>query len=155
MNAARPPDRPVGHVVVRPVRLRVVVSLVAAVVVVVFGLIGWALTRAQGEMQFGAVDQALMTGFGLLLAGVALGFTRARVVAGPDGVRVRNLARERRLPWALVREIRFDDGAPWATLELQDDDTVTLFAVQASDGPRAAHAVLAMRDLLEQSRRPG
>lgn len=155
MSAAAPGPVPAGSVVVRPVRLRVVVYLVAAVVAVAFGLIGWALTRAQGEMQFGPVDQALMTGFGLLLAGVALGFTRARVVAGPDGLRVRNLARERRVPWALVRGIRFDDGAPWATLELQDDDTLTLFAVQASDGPRAARAVLAMRQLLAQSRTRG
>jgi hypothetical protein len=45
----------------------------------------------------------------------------------------------------VVREVRFDDGAPWASLELQDDDTVALLGAQASDGERTIEVVLGLR----------
>lgn len=141
-------------VVVRPFRLRIVAYAVAVLTVGSFGLIAWALGRAVGELQFGPVDQVLMTGVGVALAAVALGLARARVTADGERIQVRNGFREREFPWALVRAVRLDDGAPWATLELQDQETVALFAVQASDGARAARAVQELRARLEQSRRP-
>lgn len=138
---------------IRPFRLRIVAYTVATVLVVVFALVGWALTRTDSGVRFGLVDQALMTGIGLFLGAVAVGLSQARVVADAEGIRVRNALRETYLPWTVVRAVRFDDGAPWATLELQDDQTVTLFAVQASDGPRAAVVVEGLRELREQSQR--
>ena len=54
-----------------------------------------------------------------------------------------------------MRSVRLDDGAPWASLELQDDETVQLLAVQSNDGDRAVEAVLALRALLRASRGGG
>lgn len=139
--------------VVRPRRLAWTCAALALLAVVSFSAISLALSRAEGEMRFGPVDQVLMTGFGVLLAAVALGFTRARVVADADGVRVRNALREVHVPWPAVVAVRFDDGAPWASLELPDEQTVALFAVQAVDGDRTLTAVARLRELLEQSRR--
>ena len=59
---------------------------------------------------------------------------------------------EKAVPWEVVREVRLDDGAPWASLELQDDDTLGLLAVQANDGASAVGAVLGLRALLRASR---
>ena len=139
-------------VVVRPRRLTQVAWAVAVVTVVAFAIVGYALTRSPGEMQFGPVDQALMTGTGVLLAAAALLFTRARVVAGADGIRVRNAFGEKQLPWGVVAAVRFDASSSWATLELQDDDELALLAVQAADGDSAAEAVRALRALLDASR---
>lgn len=153
--------------VVRPRRLTWMAWAMATLVAGVFAVIGWALKGSAGPPAppgspsssgvtdpgtFGLLDQLAMTGLGLLLGGAALLLTRARVVAGADGVRVRNVVGETALPWEVVRAVRFDDGASWASLELQDDDTVALLAVQANDGGRAVDAVLALRQLLAQSR---
>jgi hypothetical protein len=138
--------------VVRPRRLTWVCWAAAVTITAVFGVVGVALTRTEGEMQFGLLDALAMTALGALLGSAALVFTRARVVAGADGVRVRNGLGETGFPWAVVRAVRFDDGASWASLELEDDDTVALLAVQANDGDRAVDAVLELRRLLELSR---
>ncbi|HWH28386.1 MAG TPA: PH domain-containing protein [Mycobacteriales bacterium] len=138
--------------VVRPRRLTRVCIGVALLVVAVFAGVGWGLTRSEGEAGFRTADAVAMTGLGVLLGGAALSFTRARVVAGVDGVRVRNVLTETALPWEVVRAVRFDEGASWASLELQDDDTVALLAVQANDGDRAVDAVVELRRLLARSR---
>ena len=141
-----------GALVVRPRRLTRTAWAVAVGITVVFGVIGYGLTRTPGEMQFGLLDQLAMTGLGALLGSVALVLARSRVVAGADGVRVRNGLAEKGYPWEVVCSVRFEDGAPWASLELQDDDTVALLAVQANDGDSAVEAVLALRRLLAASR---
>ena len=43
---------------------------------------------------------------------------------GRAGVRVRNVISSYELPWEVVRGVWFDRGAPWASLELHDDDVV-------------------------------
>lgn len=52
----------------------------------------------------------------------------------------------------VVRAVRLDDGTPWATLDLHDDDVVSLLAVQTGDGESTVQAVLDLRALLEASR---
>lgn len=144
-----------GSVVVRPRKLTIVCWVLAVGIVVAFVVIAVALGRTEGDAGFRLADQVAMVGLGVLFAGAVLLLTRARVVADADGVRVRNGLGETALPWQVVAAVRFDDGEPWATLDLQDDDTVALLAVQANDGERAVEAVLALRRLLRASREPG
>ena len=141
-------------VVVRPRRLTLVCRAIATVVVVVFTLVAITLRSSGGAEVFGRADQVAMVLLGLVIAGTVLGFTRARVEADVTGLRVRNALGEKRVPWEVVREVRLDDGQPWASLELQDDDTLGLLAVQANDGERAVQAVLDLRALLRASREP-
>ena len=107
-------------------------------IVAVFTAVGTALTGSTGEQ--GAVfrpgDQAAMVGLGICGALVALAFTRPRVRADSDGIAVRNVFGDTVLPWSVVREIRFERGHPWASLELENDDTVSVLAVQAADKQR-------------------
>lgn len=142
------PDR----VVVRPYRLTLVCRGVAALVVVVFTIVAVTLRSSGGAEVFGRADQVAMVVLGLVIAGAVLSFTRSRVEADVHGLRVRNVLSEKTVPWEVVREVRLDDGAPWASLELQDDDTLGLLAVQANDGERAVRAVLGLRALLRASR---
>jgi hypothetical protein len=94
-----------------------------------------------------------MTLLGVLVGGAALLLTRPRVEADATGVRVRNVLGWRHFPWQVVASVRMDEGASWASLELQDDDTVGLLAVQSNDGDAAVETVLALRRLLADSRR--
>jgi hypothetical protein len=139
--------------VVRPRRLTRVCWAVAILVVLVFGILALLLPRgASGGQQFGPADQVSFFVIGLLLAGAALLFVRARVRADEQGVWVRNVLGERFFPWPVVVSVDLADGAPWAQLELHDDETVALLAVQANDGDTAVDAVLALRNLLQNAR---
>lgn len=142
--------------VIRPRKLLIVCRAVALVLVLVFGVVAYLLPRGSaGGQQFGLPDQIAFFCIGLLLAWAALQFTRVRVEADATGIRVRNYVGDKVLPWQVVAAVRFEDGAPWASLDLQDDDTVALLALQANDGKQTVEAVLALRELLVASRATG
>lgn len=141
--------------VLRPRRLLVVCRLTGALLLVVFAAVAVVLPNGSaGGVQFGIGDQLAFFGLGLLLAGVVLQFTRVRVEADAAGVRVRNYVGEKFVPWQVVAAVRMDEASPWASLDLHDDDTIALLAVQANDGAHAVDAVVALRRLLAESRTP-
>jgi len=132
----------------RPQRLRIVCWASAAAIVVFFAVVGTALRGGtEGGGSFNASDQLAMVGLGILLAAGVLMLTRPRVEADDRGVRVRNVIGGYDLPWSVVRAVRFDDGSPWASLELLDDETVAVLAVQANDKAYAVEAVRGLRRL--------
>jgi hypothetical protein len=137
-----------GVVRAHPVRLRRVAAVCAALVVLTFAVIAALLggTRSEGVI-FGPLDQVAMVALGLFIAGGLLLLARPAVTADLRGLHVRNILVSHDVPWEVVREVAFRDGSPWATLELADDDQLSLLAVQASDGDRAVAAVRALRDL--------
>lgn len=136
-----------------PRRLVRVCRGVAALVLVVFGVLAVLLPHGgSGGQTFGVADQIAFFGLGVLLAVGVLAFTQVRVRADAQGLWVRNVLGERFFPWAVVVGVDLADGAPWAQLELHDDETVALLAIQANDGDRAVDAVLALRGLLQTSR---
>ncbi len=132
----------------RPRRARTVCWITAAVVVVFFTLIATSLRGpTEGVGVFHTGDQVAMIALGLLGGAGILWFARPRVEADQSGIRVRNLLSSYDLPWAIVREIRFDRGNPWASLELADDDVVAVMAVQATDKDYAVETIRALRAL--------
>jgi hypothetical protein len=131
----------------RPRKARRVAVASAVVLVVVFTVVGVLLRRTPTGVYFQLSDQVAMVLLGLLLAGAALLFARPRVRAGADGVEVRNLLGSRTLPWELVLRVSFPDGAPWARLELPDDEYIAVMAIQSADGRHAVQAIRALRAL--------
>ena len=142
MSAAA--DRPDDAFDVRPRRAARVGVAAAVLLVAVFTVVALLLRSTPTGVFFGRADQVSMVLLGVLLATAALLFTRPRLRVGPDGVEVRNLLVTQRYPWALVRGVTFPDGAPWARLELPDDEYVAVMAIQAAD---KQHAVTALREL--------
>ena len=136
-----------------PRRLRRVCQVLAVVVLVVFGAVALLLPRgASGDQVFGPADQVAFFGIGVLLAGAVLVMTRFRVRADARGLWVRNALGERYFPWAVVVGVDLPDGATWAQLELHDDETVALLAIQTSDGDTAIDALIVLRRLLREAR---
>ncbi|WP_208811801.1 PH domain-containing protein [Micromonospora echinofusca] len=133
----------------RPRRIRVVCWSVAVALVLVASVSATAMTGSTGN-GFGTFqrgDQVAMVGLGLLGALGVLLLTRPRVEADTRGIRVRNVIGSYELPWEVVRGVRFDRGAPWASLELHDDDLVPMVALQAADRELAVAGVRALRRL--------
>ena len=142
-----------GPLVLRPRRLLVVCRVAGVTVLVVFAVVAYLLPRGSaGGEQFGLADQLAFFGIGVLISWAVLQFTRVRATADLAGVRVRNYVGEKFIPWQVVAGVRMDDGSPWASLDLHDDDTIALLAVQANDRQYAVDAVLALRQLLAASR---
>ena len=129
----------------RPRKARHVAVASAVLLVAVFTLVGLLLRRTDTGVYFRVSDQVAMIVLGLLLGGAALLFARPRVRAGAGGVEVRNLLGARTLPWELVLRVSFPDGAPWARLELPDDEYLAVMAIQSTDGPHAVNAIRGLR----------
>jgi hypothetical protein len=136
-------------VVVRPRKVRRVAIPIAILLIVVFALVGTLLRNTPTGVVFNLSDQIAMGVLGLLLASGVMLLTRPRLRADADGLEVRNIIGTQRIPWQLVQGVTFPDGAPWARVELPEDEYVPIMAVQATDGD---HAVTAMRSLRELRR---
>lgn len=138
---------------IRPRKIRIIAWSLAVLVVVAMVMVGVLLKQSNtAAVTFRTSDQLAMIGLGLILAGAILVLTRPYVRADVDGVVVRNLGGVTRVPWQVVKAVRFTDANPWATLELQDDDALTLLAIQAVDGAAAAEATENLRRMLNESR---
>ncbi len=125
----------------------------AVLVVVAMVVVGLLLKQSNtGGVTFRTADQLAMIGLGLIIGGAILVLTRPYVRADAAGLVVRNLGGVKHIPWQVVRAVRFCGAVPWASLELQDDDELTLLAIQAVDGDAAAEATEGLRRLLEKSR---
>jgi hypothetical protein len=136
-----------------PRRWRLLCAAAAVVVVAVLTYVGVTLQEnATGVARFDVADQVAVVGLGLVLAAGLLALGRPRVDADARGIRVRNLAGERQLPWTAVQAIRFDRRFRWATLLLTNDDEFAVLAIQGADGDRAVEAVEGLRALLAADR---
>jgi hypothetical protein len=137
--------------VARPHRVRQIVIPVAAALVVVFVVVAVLLRSGSTGVRFGVSDQVSLVVIGVALAAGCLVFLRPRVRADSDGVEVRNVLFGQRLPWSMVKSVTFPDGAPWARLELPQDEYVPVVAIQAVDGERAVHAMRELRAIHRES----
>ena len=129
----------------RPIKATRVAWVLAVLVLIVFTVVATTLrgVTGNGHSYFQRGDQVAMIVLGVLAAAGILMFTRPRVEADARGIRIRNVIGGYDLPWDVVRAVEFRRGAPWASLELRDDDLVAIMAVQAAD---KAYAVAAVSD---------
>lgn len=145
-SAAVPGCLPV--LVVRPYWTRIVVWVMSVLLVAAMVVVGLLLKQSNsGTVTFQTSDQVAMIGLGVLAAAAMLVLTRPYVKADERGVEIRNLGGVTRLPWQVIRSVRFSGSTPWATLELADDDTISVLAIQEVDRLRAVRAIEALRDL--------
>ncbi len=72
-------------------------------------------------------------------------FTRPRIIADADRRTSSQPARLEFFPWPVIAAVRFDRGSPWVAIDLQDDDVISVMAVQAADKDYALDTVRALR----------
>jgi hypothetical protein len=134
----------------RPKRVRWVAGIAAGGVIVLFTALSFGLHGSTGFDNSGSFergDQSAMIGLGVLIGLGILAFTRPRVRADAAGIKIRNVVGGYELPWSVVRAVRFDRNSPWATLDLYDDEQVSVHALQAADKEYAVEGVRALRAL--------
>jgi hypothetical protein len=131
----------------RPRRGRVLPLVMAAVAVVVCTVVALGMGAA-GEWAVG--DQLALVGLGLGIAAFLGRYASIRAVPDATGLTVRNLMLTRRVTWDEVLEVRFPDGAPWVTLELDDTDELAVMAIQRADGRLARDEALRLARIVER-----
>ena len=131
----------------RPRRGRVLPLVMAAVAVVVCTVVAIGM-GAGGAWQVG--DQLALVGLGLALAAFLGRYASIKAVPGPTGLTVRNLMLTRTITWDEIIEVRFPDGAPWVTLELDDGDELAVMAIQRADGQVAREEALRLARIVDR-----
>jgi len=134
----------------RPKKIRWVAGISALAVVLLFTVLSFGLHGSAGfdnSGQFERGDQTAMIGLGVLIGLGILALTRPRVRADAAGIKIRNVIGGYDLPWSVVRAVRFDRNSPWATLDLLDEEQVSVHALQATDKEYAVEGVRALRTL--------
>ena len=130
--APAPPPTPAdAQAPFRPRRGRILPLVLGSVAVVVCTIVAIGMGAA-GEWQVG--DQLALVGLGLGLAAFLGRYASIKAVPDGSGLMVRNLMLTRTVTWDEVIEVRFPDGAPWVTLELDDGDELAVMAIQRADG---------------------
>jgi hypothetical protein len=132
---------------VRPRRITVMASIAAVVVVVVSVVVGVLLRSSEAGVAFRAYDQFALIAVGLIIGGAILTAARPRLRVTAHGLAVRNVLGETEFPWPVVERIAFPPGANWAQLQLADDETHPVMAIQSMDRDRAVAALRQVRAL--------
>lgn len=162
------PDRPGSpapsgkddpYAVMRPRWGRNVARWAAAVVMA--GFIFGAVAIPGPEQQKGAWgigDRLLILLSGLVIAWLLWRFGTIEAQPSQQGLVVRNLILTRRLEWAEIVRVQFGGGAPWASLDLVDTETLAVMAVQKADGAHGralAARLAALVQVHAQAAEPG
>jgi hypothetical protein len=133
----------------RPLGVRVAVLFFGGMLLLVCAF-AWFGFDPSIRARFTIFQRSTLVALGLLAGSVAYALGRSRVVAEEDGLTVVNGYRRHVYDWAQVVAVRLPQGAPWATLDLADGTTMSVLAIQGSDGDRARVAVHALRALIDR-----
>ncbi len=135
------------ELIARPRQLSRIAIIVAVICVVAFVGVGIFLKRSELGTTFTTSDQVGIAGIGFVLAAGSLLFTRPRVWANSERIRVRNVFTTNTLPWGVIRDVGVSNGSAWGLLDLQDDDQISMLGLQVADGQRAVDAIKKLRSL--------
>lgn len=131
----------------RPFGVRLMLWVVGTLLVALLVAV-WIGLGDDIRSEFTVWQRITLVLFGVLLFITYYGLLRCKVVASADGLQVVNGYRTRRFVWSQVIGLSMPRGAPWATLDLSSGTTVSVMAVQGSDGARARRAARDIRVLI-------
>jgi len=134
----------------RPRRGRAVPLVMAAAALIVCAAVAVGMGRTGG---WRLADQLALVGFGAAIGAFLLRYASIRAVPDDDGLTVRNLLVTRRVEWGDIVQVRFPDGAPWASVELDDTEELAVMAIQRVDGEVARSEAHRLAGLVSQHRR--
>lgn len=105
--------------------------------------------RIPGVEHWNWVDQVGTAIVGLLIIAALERWSRLAALPDESGVTVRNFVGSRRVTWPEIIGVEFGEHRPWAVLDLSDGSTLSVMAIQRSDGARASTAAARLSTLVE------
>lgn len=123
----------------RPRWGRGVARVVSIVVLVTFTFAAITVPGQEGQKgDWTIADRLLIFGSGLAIAYFLHRYATIVAVPSRQGLHVRNILREHDLGWGQIVRVQYGGGAPWASVDLIDTDTVAVMAIQKVDGAHAS-----------------
>jgi hypothetical protein len=113
----------------------------------------WIAWGSDVRARFTLFQRSTLIAMGLIGFSVLYALMRSRVTADDSGVTVVNGYRRRAYEWSQVIAVNLRRGAPWAGMDLSDGTSISMLAIQGSDGQRAIRAVRELRRLLAENSR--
>lgn len=132
---------------VRPRKITILAWSASVVVVGVSVLAGLLLKDVNEGVSFRTFDQVGLIGIGVVLAAAIMTAARPRLRATAAGLRVRNVLGDKFFPWGLIIRVAYPPNAPWAQLQLPDDELHPVMAIQSLDRGRAVRSLEEVRRL--------
>jgi hypothetical protein len=118
-------------------------------------LVGLTVLLPAAGVPLGWIDRIGFVAIAALAAFVLTKFARLRAEPGERTLVVQNFVYRTELEWAQIVAVRFGGGDPWATLDLDDGDTLAVMAIQRADGERGAAEAQRLATLVaEHTRTP-
>jgi hypothetical protein len=137
--------------VVRPHRIVIYASIATAVIVGTMLAVGILLRNSDAGVAFRPADQVGLIGIGLLFGVlIMVAAARPKLKVDETGIAARNIVGHRNYDWSVIHRVAFHEGAQWPTLELADDESYPLMAIQAMDRERALTAIQQLRALMDR-----
>lgn len=134
----------------RPFGARMMGTIAGAMVLILF-LAVWIAWGPDVRARFTPFQKATLVFLGLLALAVWFALMRCRVTVAQAGITVVNGYRTRSYEWSQVVAVNLRRGAPWAGFDLADGTSISVVAIQSSDGERAFHAVRELRRLISEN----
>ena len=110
----------------------------------------WLALGDDIRSRFTLFQRTTLVGMGLLGFVAFYALMRSRVSVDDQGVTVVNGYRRRAFEWSQVVGVNLRRGAPWAGMDLSDGTSISVLAIQGSDGQRAVRAVRQLRRLVDE-----
>ncbi len=114
----------------------------------------WFLLPDTAQARFHALDLVLTLFVTALFVVAGTALLRCRLDATEAGLLVVNGYRTHDLAWNQVVRLTMPQGAPFARLDLTDGSTISLVALQSSDGDRARRDLRLLRSLVAERQDP-
>jgi hypothetical protein len=110
----------------------------------------WLMLPAEIQADFTAFDRLTLLGFFVAMLVVLFAVGRSSATADEDGLTVVNGYRTHRYRWAEIVKVSLSAHRPWALIDLADGETMSVLAIQGSDGDRAVRSVRELAKVLAQ-----
>ncbi|MBW8752274.1 MAG: PH domain-containing protein [Propionibacteriales bacterium] len=136
----------------RPFGARIAGGILGGLLLLLVVFVWFALSD-DVRSRFSLFQRTTLIGLGLLGFLAFYAIMRSRVSAAETGVTVVNGYRRRVFEWSQVVGVNLRRGAPWAGMDLSDGTSISMLAIQGSDGQRAIRAVRQLRRLVDEHSR--
>jgi hypothetical protein len=123
--------------------------------IVLTGAIAFLWLMLPGEVQddFTVFERLTLIAFFLAVLVVLFAVYRSSATADEDGLTVVNGYRTHRYGWPEIVRVSLSPNRPWALIDLADGETMSVLAIQGSDGERAVRDVRQLATVLAQQSR--
>lgn len=137
---------------IRPIGVRFAAAAATFAIVFVVVVL-WLAMSDDVRATFDAFQRITLLAVFAAMIALLYALFRTSALATQDGLRVINGYKVREVEWAEIVRLTFSRNRPWALLDLADGSTVSVMAIQTSDGERAREAAAKLAKVIAEHSR--